>query len=88
MYSDALNTLVGEATCKYSLIQWIIFTLSIFETVNRFGLTFPSLRIIGLLFKNTYIPKPLLKILIQEINIRNHESVLFCFCLAVLLVGS
>ena len=49
------------------------------RTVNRFGLTFPTLRIIGLLFKNTYIPKPLLKILIQEIKIRNHESVLVLF---------
>ena len=51
------------------------------RTVNRFGLTFPTLRIIGLLFKNTYIPKPFLKILIQEIKIRNHESVLVLFLL-------
>ena len=51
------------------------------RTVNRFGLTFPTLRIIGLLFKNTYIPKPFLNILIQEIKIRNHESLLVLFLL-------
>ena len=45
------------------------------RTVNRFGLTFPRLRIVGLLFK-IHIPKTLLKILIQEIKM-NYE----CFFL-------
>ena len=53
------------------------------RTVNRFGLTFPRLRIVGLLFK-IHIPKTLLKILIQEIKM-NYEC--FFFALRCCLRG-